>query len=130
MHNEVLSLDELPILRYVFETLECIEINLLEEKVAMDFFKHEEKPPKKVKVAKTSLLLHTTDTTTTCFKCSKARHLKKDFQEGKTTTPQSGSYCFGCGIKEHNEAKCWKPHPELKFIGNKGAKAGGSKNEK
>jgi hypothetical protein len=41
---EVLRLGEPPILRFVFETSELIEINLLEEKVAMGFLKREEKP--------------------------------------------------------------------------------------
>jgi hypothetical protein len=31
-------------LRFVFETSERIELNLLEEKAAMGFFKREEKP--------------------------------------------------------------------------------------
>jgi hypothetical protein len=35
-------------LRDVFETLEQIEINLLEEKAAMGFLRRKEKPPEKV----------------------------------------------------------------------------------
>jgi hypothetical protein len=37
-------LDEPPTLRFVFETFERIEINLLEEKASMGFLKREEKP--------------------------------------------------------------------------------------
>jgi hypothetical protein len=85
----------------------------------MGFLKREEKPPEKVKVAKASLPSHAA-----CFKCGKARHLRKDCKEGKTTTSQSGGFYFGCGVKGHNEAKCWKLHPELKPTGNKGTKAG------
>jgi hypothetical protein len=44
-------------LRFVFETSERIEINLLEEKAAMGFLNREEKPPEKVKVAKPVCLL-------------------------------------------------------------------------
>ena len=39
----------------MFETSERIEINLLEEKAAMDFLKCEEKPLEKIKIAETSL---------------------------------------------------------------------------
>ena len=41
-------------LRFIFESSKRIEINLLEEKATMGFLKCEEKPPKKVKVAKAS----------------------------------------------------------------------------
>jgi hypothetical protein len=37
-------LGEPPILRFVFDTSERIEFNLLEEKATMGFLKHEEKP--------------------------------------------------------------------------------------
>jgi hypothetical protein len=121
---------EPPLLRFVFETSEWIEINLLEEKAAMGFLKREEKPPEKVKVAKASLSSHAADTNATCFKCSKAGHLRKDCKDGKTTTSQSGGFCSGCGVKEHNEAKCWKLHPELKPTGNKRIKAGGNEKDK
>jgi hypothetical protein len=63
---------EPPLLRFIFETSERIEINLLEEKAAMGFLKREEKLPEKVKVAKASLLSHAADTNVTCFKCGKA----------------------------------------------------------
>jgi hypothetical protein len=63
---------EPPSLRFVFETSERIEINLLEERAAMGFLKRKEKPPEKVKVAKTSLPSHAVDINATCFKCSKA----------------------------------------------------------
>jgi hypothetical protein len=121
---------EPPSLRFVFETSERIEINLLEEKAAMGFFKREEKLPEKVKVAKASLSSHAADTNATCFKCGKARHLRKDCKDGKTTTSQSGGLCSGCGVKGHNEAKCWKLHLELKPTGNKGTKAGGNEKDK
>jgi hypothetical protein len=121
---------EPPSLRFVFETSERIEINLLEEKAAMGFLKREEKPPEKVKVAKASFPSHAADTNVTCFKCGKAGHLRKDCKEGKTTTSQSGGFYSGCGVKGHNEAKCWKLHPELKPTGSKGTKAGGNENDK
>jgi hypothetical protein len=130
VRNEALRMGEPPSLRFVFETSERIEINLLEEKAAMDFLKREEKPPEKVKVAKASLPSHAADTNATCFKCGKAGHLRKDCKEGKTTTSQSGGFCSGCDVKGHNEAKCWKLHPELKPTGGKGTKAGGNENDK
>jgi hypothetical protein len=130
VRNEALRMGEPPSLRFVFETSERIEINLLEEKAAMGFFKREEKLPKKVKVAKASLPSHAADTTATCFKCGKARHLQKDCKEGKTTTSQNGGFCFGCGVKGYNEAKCWKLHPELKPTGNKGTKTSGNEKDK
>jgi hypothetical protein len=120
--NEALRMEESPSLKFVFETLEKIEINLLEEKAAMDFLKREEKPPEKVKVAKANLPSNAADTNATCFKCSKAGHLWKDYKEGKTMTPQSRGFCSGCGAKGHNKAKYWKLHPELKPMGNKGLK--------
>jgi hypothetical protein len=126
VHNEALRMGEPPSLRFVFETSERIEINLLEEKAAMGFLKREEKPPEKVKVAKASLPSHAVDTNATCFKCGKVGHLRKDCKDGKTTTSQSGGFCSGCGVKGHNEAKCWKLHPELKPMGSKGTKAGGN----
>jgi hypothetical protein len=128
--NEVLRMGEPPSLWFVFGTLERIEINLLEEKAAMGFFKREEKPPEKVKVAKASLPSHAADTNATCFKCGKAGHLRKDCKEGKTSTSQSGGFCSGCGVKGHNEAKCWKLHHELKPTGSKGTKAGGNEKDK
>jgi hypothetical protein len=130
VRNEALRMGEPPSLRFVFETSERIEINLLEEKAAMGFRKREEKPPKKVKVAKASLPSHAVDTNATCFKCSKAGHLRKDCKDSKTTTSQSGGFCFGCGVKGHNEAKCWKLHPELKPTGSKGTKAGSNEKAK
>jgi hypothetical protein len=126
VHNEALRLDVPPTLRFVFETLERIEINLLKENATMDFIKREEKLPEKVKIAKASLP-HAADTNATCFKCGKTRHLRK---EDEIATPQSGGFCSGCGAKEHHQAKCWKLHPELKPTGSKGAKAGGSEKEK
>jgi hypothetical protein len=123
-------MEEPPSLQFVFETSERIEINLLEEKAAMGFLKREEKPPKKVKVAKASLLSHAADTNATCFKCGKVGHLRKDCKDGKTTTSQSRGFCSGCGVKEHNEAKCWKLHPELKPTGSKGTKTGGNEKDK
>jgi hypothetical protein len=72
VRNEALRMGEPPSLRFVFETSERIEINLLEEKAAMDFLKCEEKPPEKVKVATASLPSHAADTNATCFKCGKA----------------------------------------------------------
>jgi hypothetical protein len=87
VRNEALRLDVPPTLRFVFETLEWIEINLLKEKAAMDFPKREKKPPEKIKVAKASLPSHAADTNATCFKCGKAGHLRKECKEGKTITP-------------------------------------------
>jgi hypothetical protein len=130
VRNEALRMGEPPSLRFVFETSERIEINLLKDKAAMGFLKREEQPPEKVKVAKASLPSHAADTNATCFKCGKAGHLRKDCKEGKTTTSQSGGFCSGCGAKGHNEAKCWKLHPGLKPTGNKGTKAGGSEKDK
>jgi hypothetical protein len=130
VRNEALQMEEPPSLRFIFETSERIEINLLEEKAAMSFLKREEKPPEKVKVAKASLPFHAADTNATCFKCGKAGHLRKDCKDDKTTTSQSGGFCSGCGVKGHNEAKCWKLHPELKPTGSKGSKAGGNEKDK
>jgi hypothetical protein len=130
VRNEALRMGEPPLLRFVFETSERIEINLLEEKAAMGFLKHEEKPPEKVKVAKASLPYHAADINATCFKCGKVGHLRKDCKEGKTTTSQSGGFCSRCGVKGHNKAKCWKLHPELKPTGSKGTKAGGNEKDK
>jgi hypothetical protein len=130
VRNKALRMGGSPSLQFVFETSEKIEINLLKEKAAMGFLKREEKPPQNVKVAKASLPFNAADTNTTCFKCGKVGHLRKDCKEGKTTTPQSGGFCSGCGAKEHNEAKCWKLHPELKPARSKGAKAGGSEKDK
>jgi hypothetical protein len=128
--NEALRLGRVPTLRFVFEISERIEINLMEEKAAMGFLKQEEKPPEKVKAARVSLPSHAADTTATCFKFGKSGHLKKDCKEGKTSAPQSGGYCSGCGAKGHSEAKCWKLHPELKPAGSKGAKSGDNEKEK
>jgi hypothetical protein len=130
VRNEALRLDEPPTLRFVFETSERIEINLLEEKVAMGFLKREEKPLEKVKAIKASLPSHAADTSMTCFKCGKLGHLRKECKEGKSDSPQSGEYCSGCGAKGHSEAKCWKLLPDLKPVGSKGAKAGGDEKEK
>jgi hypothetical protein len=132
VRNEALRMGEPPLLRFVFETSEWIEINLLEEKAAMGFLKREEKPPEKVKVAKASLPSHAADTNATCFRCGKAGHLRKDCKDGKITTSQSGGFCSGCGVRGHNvlEVKCWKLHPELKPMGSKGTKAGGNEKDK
>jgi hypothetical protein len=40
------------------------------------------------------------------------------------------SICLKCGVKGHNEAKCWKLYPELKPTGSKGTKAGGNEKDK
>jgi hypothetical protein len=56
--------------------------------------------------------------------------LQKDCKEGKTTTSQSGGFCYGCGVKGHNEAKCWKLHPKLKATGSNRTKTGGSEKDK
>jgi hypothetical protein len=125
-----LRLDEPPILRFIFETSERIEINLLEEKAAMGFLKCEEKPQEKVKETKASLSSHAADTSTICFKCGKPGHLRKECKEAKSDSPQGGGYCSGCGAKRHSEAKCWKLHPDLKPVGSKGTKVGGNEKEK
>jgi hypothetical protein len=130
VRNETLRMREPPSLRFVFETSERIEINLLEQKAAMSFLKREEKPPEKVKVVKASLPSHAADTNATYFKCGKAGHLRKDCKDGKTTTSQSGGFYSRCGIKGHNEAECWKLHPKLKPMGSKGTKAGGNEKDK
>jgi hypothetical protein len=130
VHNEALRLEEPLTLRFVFETSERIEINLLEEKAAMEFLKREKKPQDKVKAAKASLPSNAADTSMTCFKCGKPRHLRKECKEGKSNFPQSGGYCSGCGAKEHSEAKFWKLHHGLKLAGSKGAKAGENEKEK
>jgi hypothetical protein len=130
VRNEALRLGEQPTLRFIFETSERIEINLLEEKAAMGFLKREEKPQKEVKTAKANLPSYTADTSTTCFKCGKPGHLRKECKEGKNDSPQSGGYCSGCGAKGPSETKCWKLHLDLKPIGSKGAKAGGNEKEK
>jgi hypothetical protein len=83
-----------------------------------------------VKAAKASTPSHAADTSMTCFKCGKPGHLRKECKEGKTDSPQSGGYCSGCGVKGHSEAKCWKLHPDLKPVGNKGAKARRDEKEK
>jgi hypothetical protein len=127
--NEVLQLDELPTLRFVFETSERIEINLPEEKAAMGFLKREEKPQEKVKAAKACLFSHAADTSMTYFKCGKPGHLRKKCKEGKSDSPHSREYCFGCGAKGHSEAKCCKLHLDLKPTGSKGAKVGGDEKE-
>jgi hypothetical protein len=121
---------EPPSLRFVFETSERIEINLLEEKATMGFLKRKEKPPEKVKVAKASLPSHAADTNAICFKYGKAGHLRKDYKDGKITTSQSGGFCSRCGVKGYNEAKCWKLYPELKPTGNKGTKISGNEKDK
>jgi hypothetical protein len=87
VRNEALRLDEPPTLRFIFETSERIEINLLEEKAAMGFLKCEEKPQEKVKAAKASLSSHAADTSMTCFKCGKPEHLRKECKEGKSDSP-------------------------------------------
>jgi hypothetical protein len=130
VRNEALRLGVPPMLRFVLETSERIEINLLEEKAAMGFLKREEKLPKKVKAAKASLPSHAVDTTAMCFKYGKVGHLRKDCKESKSATPQSGGFCSGCGVKGHNKANRWKLHPELKPTGSKGAKASGSEKDK
>jgi hypothetical protein len=130
VRSEALRMGEPPSLQFVFETSERIEINLLEEKAAMDFLKREEKPPENVKVAKANLPSHAADTNATRFKCGKAGHLRKDCKDGKTTTSQSGGLCSGCGVKGHNKAKCWKLQPELKPTRSKGTKAGGNEKDK
>jgi hypothetical protein len=130
VRNKALWLGVPPTLRFVFETSERIEINLLEEKAAMGFLKREEKPLEKVKAVKASLPSNAADTTATCFKCGKAGHLRKDCKDGKTTTPQSRGFCSSCGVKGHTEAKCWKLHPNLKPTGSKDAKASRSEKDK
>ena len=87
VRNEALWLGVPPILRIVFETLEQIKINLLEEKAMMDILKYEEKPPKKVKTARASLPSNVANTTAMCFKCGKAGHLREDCKDSKTTMP-------------------------------------------
>jgi hypothetical protein len=130
VRNEALRLGEPPILRFVFKTSERIEINQLEEKAAMGFLKHEEKPQEKVKAAEVSLPSHAANISMSCFKYGKLGHLRKECKEDKSDSPQSGGYCSRCGAKGHSEAKCWKFHPDLKPVGNKGAKAGGNEKEK
>jgi hypothetical protein len=130
VRNEALRMGEPPSLWFVFETSERIEINLLKEKAAMGFLKREEKPLEKVKVAKANLPSHAANTNATCFRCGKTGHLRKDCKDDKTTTSQSGGFCYGCGVKGHNEAKCWKLYPELKPTGSKGSKAGGNEKDK
>jgi hypothetical protein len=125
-----LRLDEPPTLRFVFETSEQIEINLLEEKATMGFLKREEKPQEKVKAAKANFPSHAANTSMTCFKYGKPGHLQKECKEGKSDSPQSGGYCSGYGAKGHSEAKCWKLHPDLKPARSKGTKAGGDEKEK
>ena len=80
-------MEEPPTLRFVFETSEQIEINLLQEKATMGYLKCEEKPQEKVKAVKANLPSHAADTTTTCFKCGKPKHLRKECKESKSNFP-------------------------------------------
>jgi hypothetical protein len=85
VRNEALQLDEPPTLRFVFETSERNEINLLEEKAVMGFLKCEEKPQEKVKASKASLPSHAADTSMTCFKCGKPGHLRRSAKKIRAT---------------------------------------------
>ena len=85
-------------LRSVFETLERIEINILEEKAAMGFLKREDKIPEKVNMAKVAILAYTANASPMCFTCGKSRHRRRDCKEGKTSTPQAGGFCLGCVV--------------------------------
>jgi hypothetical protein len=74
VRGEALRLGVPPTLRYVFEISERIEINLLEEKAAMGFFKKEEKLPEKGKPAHASIPANTGDADITCFTCGGVGH--------------------------------------------------------
>ena len=119
VHDDALRSGTPTTLRSVFETLERIEINILEEKAAMGFLKREDKIPEKVNMAKVAILAHTADASPMCFTCGKSGHRRRNCKEGKTSTPQAGGFCLGCGIKGHAEPSCWKVHPELKPSENK-----------
>ena len=96
----------------------------------MGFLKRGEKLQENLKATKANLSSHAADTSMTCFKCGKPRHLQKECKEGKSKFPQNGGYCSGCGAKRHSEARCWKLHSDLKPAGSKGAKASGDEKEK
>jgi hypothetical protein len=51
-------------------------------------------------------------------------------QGGQERLSSERRILLGCGAKEHNEAKYWKFHPDLKPVGSKGVKAGENENEK
>jgi hypothetical protein len=74
VRGEALRLGIPPTLRYVFETSERIEVNLLEEKAAMGYLRKEEKPPEKTKSAKASIPANVGDADIVCFNCGGIGH--------------------------------------------------------
>lgn len=110
-------------LRFVFETTECIEINLLEERATIK----KKKLFKKTKSVRANLPFYLGETNDACYECNESGHLRRDCKKKNAARLKTRGFCSGCNTIGYAESSYWKLDLDLNPAQCKVVKGGNAK---